>query len=83
MPLDASPSVLLKTPKGETLHPTQKPEAVIRHLMDLITLPGDLVLDGFMGTGTTGKVARDTGRRFIGIEQDPGFFAAAKARVEG
>lgn len=73
----------LKTPKGETLHPTQKPEAVIRHLMDLITLPGDLVLDGFMGTGTTGKVARDTGRRFIGIEQDAGFFTAAKARVEG
>ena len=73
----------LKTPKGETLHPTQKPEAVIRHLMDLITLPGDLVLDGFMGTGTTGKVARDTGRRFIGIEQDAGFFAAAKVRVEG
>jgi DNA modification methylase len=73
----------LKTPKGETLHPTQKPEAVIRHLMDLITLPGDLVLDGFMGTGTTGKVARDTGRRFVGIEQDAGFFAAAKARVEG
>ncbi|WP_165943345.1 DNA modification methylase [Roseicella aquatilis] len=72
----------LKTPKGETLHPTQKPEAVIRHLMDLISLPGDLVLDGFMGTGTTGKVARDTGRRFIGIEQDAGFFAAAKARVE-
>jgi DNA modification methylase len=73
----------LKTPKGETLHPTQKPEAVIRHLMDLITLPGDLVLDGFMGTGTTGKVARDTGRRFVGIEQDTGFFGAAKARVEG
>jgi DNA modification methylase len=73
----------LKTPKGETLHPTQKPEAVIRHLMDLITLPGDLVLDGFMGTGTTGKVARDTGRRFIGIERDDAFFAAAKTRVEG
>jgi DNA modification methylase len=73
----------LKTPKGETLHPTQKPEAVIRHLMDLITLPGDLVLDGFMGTGTTGKVARDTGRRFIGIEQDAVFCAAARARVEG
>ena len=84
----------LKTPKGDTLHgralvyldnaaSAQKPEAVIRHLMDLITLLGDLVLDGFMGTGTTGKVARDTGRRFIGIEQDAGFFAAAKARVEG
>ena len=73
----------LKTPKGDTLHPTQKPEAVIRHLMDLITLPGDLVFDGFMGTGTTGKVARDTGRKFIGIEQDATFFAAAKARVEG
>lgn len=73
----------LKTPKGETLHPTQKPEAVIRHLMDLITLPGDLVFDGFMGTGTAGKVARDTGRKFIGIEQDTTFFAAAKTRVEG
>jgi site-specific DNA-methyltransferase (adenine-specific) len=73
----------LKTPKGETLHPTQKPEAVIRHLMDLITLPGDLVFDGFMGTGTTGKVARDTGRKFIGIEQDATFFTAAKTRVEG
>ena len=73
----------LKTPKGDTLHPTQKPEAVIRHLMDLITLPGDLVFDGFMGTGTTGKVARDTGRKFIGIEQDATFYAAAKARVEG
>ena len=73
----------LKTAKGDTLHPTQKPEAVIRHLMDLITLPGDLVFDGFMGTGTTGKVARDTGRKFIGIEQDATFFAAAKARVEG
>jgi DNA modification methylase len=36
-----------------------------------------------MGTGTTGKVARDTGRRFVGIEQDTGFFGAAKARVEG
>ena len=73
----------LKTPKGDTLHPTQKPEAVIRHLMDLITLPGDVVFDGFMGTGTTGKVARDTGRKFIGIEQDPTYFAAAKTRVEG
>ncbi len=73
----------LANAKGETLHPTQKPEAVIRHLMDLITLPGDLVFDGFMGVGSTGKVARDTGRKFIGIEKDPGYFAAAKSRVEG
>jgi modification methylase len=73
----------MKNDDGRKSHPTQKPEAVIRHLMDLITLPGDLVLDGFMGTGTTGKVARDTGRRFVGIEQDTGFFGAAKARVEG
>ena len=73
----------LKNPRGETLHPTQKPEAVIRHLMDLITLPGDAVFDGFMGVGTTGKVARDTGRKFIGIEQDAMYFIAAKTRVEG
>lgn len=73
----------LKNAKGDTLHPTQKPEAVIRHLMDIITLPGDLVFDAFMGVGTTGKVARDTGRKFIGIEMDPTYFAAAKTRVEG
>ena len=58
--------------KGEsnTLHPTQKPEAVIRHLMDAITVSGDTVFDGFSGVGTTAAVAKKSGRRFIGFEMD-------------
>jgi DNA modification methylase len=72
----------LKNSKGETLHPTQKPEAVIQHLMDLITLPGDLVMDAFMGVGTTAVVAKKTKRKFVGFEMDDEYFAAAKHRVE-
>jgi DNA modification methylase len=73
----------LKNAKGETLHPTQKPEAVIQHLMELVSLPGDVVFDGFMGVGTTGAVAKRLGRKFVGFELDQNYFAAAKARVEG
>lgn len=72
----------LKNQSGETLHPTQKPESVIRHLMDLVTLPGDVVLDAFMGVGTTAAVAKKTGRKFVGFEMDDAYFAAAKHRVE-
>jgi DNA modification methylase len=68
--------------KKETLHPTQKPEAVIQHLMELITVPGDMVLDGFMGVGTTPAVAKRLGRKCIGIEADAVYFAAAQHRVE-
>lgn len=71
----------LKNTKGETLHPTQKPECVIRHLMELISLPGDLVFDGFMGVGTTAKVSKDLGRKFIGFELDKAYFNAAQDRV--
>lgn len=67
--------------KGYTLHPTQKPEAVIRHLMAISSNPGDMVFDGFMGTATTAKVARDMGRRFIGIEQDEAYYEAGKRRL--
>ena len=69
--------------KGEsnTLHPTQKPEAVIRHLMDAITVSGDTVFDGFSGVGTTAAVAKKSGRRFIGFELDPVYFTAAKVRI--
>lgn len=69
--------------KKQTLHPTQKPEAVIWYLMELITVPGDLVFDGFMGTGTTAQVAKEHQRKFIGFEQDATYFAAAQRRVEG
>lgn len=73
----------LKDAKGNTLHPTQKPEAVIRHLMELISLPGDVVLDAFMGVGTTAAVAKKLGRKFVGFELERSFFDAAMARVEG
>lgn len=72
----------LKDSKDKTLHPTQKPEKVIEHLMEMITYPGDLVLDAFMGVGTTPAVARRLKRKCIGIEMDPIYFAAAKKRIE-
>jgi site-specific DNA-methyltransferase (adenine-specific)/modification methylase len=67
--------------KGNTLHPTQKPERVIRHFMEISSNRGDMILDGFMGVGTTGKVAKTLGRKFIGIEQDKAFYDAAVRRL--
>jgi DNA modification methylase/ParB-like chromosome segregation protein Spo0J len=67
--------------KNKTLHPTQKPESVIHHLMDISSNKGDTVFDGFAGTGTTGKVAKDTGRKFIGIEQHKKFFEDMQRRL--
>jgi site-specific DNA-methyltransferase (adenine-specific)/modification methylase len=67
--------------KGKTLHPTQKPEKVIRHFLDISSNRGDAVFDGFAGVGTTGKVAKDQGRKFIGIEQDHTYFEAMQRRL--
>lgn len=67
--------------KNNVLHPTQKPERVIRHLMEISSNRGDMVLDGFMGVGTTGKVAKTLGRKFIGIEQDKAYYDAAVRRL--
>lgn len=72
----------LKNSKGETLHPTQKPEGVIAHLMELITFPGEVVFDGFMGVGTTPSVAKRLKRKCIAIEKDKGFYEAALRRLE-
>lgn len=62
-------------------HPTQKPLRVLRHLVRLATAEGDLVLDPFMGVGSTGVAAREMSRRFVGFEVDAAFFDAACARV--
>jgi hypothetical protein len=62
-------------------HPTTKPIALMMRLVDLFTNPGDLVLDPFMGSGTTGVAAFRLGRRFIGIERDPDYFALAVERL--
>jgi modification methylase len=71
----------LKDATGRKAHPTQKPEALLHRLMLASSNPGDLVLDPFFGTGTTGAVARRLGRRWLGIEQDPGHAAAAQERI--
>ena len=67
---------------GHKVHPTQKPEALIYRVLLASTKPGDVVLDPFFGTGTTGAVAKRLGRRWIGIEREPDYCAAAAARIE-
>ena len=67
--------------KGEGLHPTQKPEQVLRHFLEISSNRGDTVFDGFAGVGSTGKVAKDLGRKFIGIEQDQAYFDAMLRRL--
>ena len=64
-------------------HPTQKPVALMEYLIKTYTNSGDVVLDNCMGSGTTGVACQNTGRKFIGIERDPGYFAAACARIGG
>ena len=67
---------------GVKVHPTQKPEALIYRILLACTKPGDVVLDPFFGTGTTGAVAKRLGRRWIGIEREAGYCAAAIERIE-
>jgi modification methylase len=71
----------LKDGSGAKAHPTQKPEALLHRVLVASTLPGDLVLDPFFGTGTTGAVAKRLGRRFVGIEREAAYVAAARARI--
>ena len=64
------------------LHPTQKPVPLFEYLVKTYTNPGETVLDNCMGSGTTGVACVNTGRRFIGIEQDNGYFETARQRIE-
>lgn len=64
-----------------SLHPTQKPVALMEYLIRTYTNEGDVVLDNCMGSGTTGAACVNTGRRFIGIELDPDYFAIAERRI--
>jgi modification methylase len=73
----------LKSGEGGKLHPTQKPEALLHRVLLSSTSPGDVVLDPFLGTGTTGVAARRLGRRFIGIERDGDYAEAARQRIAG
>ncbi len=71
----------LKGGDGKKLHPTQKPEALLARVMLAASRPGDLVLDPFCGTGTTGAVAQRLRRRFLGIERQVDYAAAAEHRI--
>ena len=71
----------LKADDGRKLHPTQKPEALLARTILSASRPGDVVLDPFFGSGTSGAVAKRLGRRFIGIERNPDYAAAAEARI--
>jgi modification methylase len=71
----------LKDGDGKKAHPTQKPEALLHRVMLASSKPGDIVLDPFFGSGTTGAVARRLGRHFIGIERDESYIAIAQQRI--
>jgi DNA modification methylase len=64
------------------VHPTVKPTALMRYLCRLVTPPGGVVLDPFMGSGSTGKAAILEGFEFVGCEMSPEYFAIARARIE-
>ena len=71
----------LKDDQGRKTHPTQKPEALLSRVIMSASKPGDLVLDPFFGSGTTGAVAKRLSRDFIGIERDQVYAKAALARI--
>lgn len=71
----------LKDKAGKKIHPTQKPENLLLRVILATTKPGDVILDPFFGTGTTGAVAKRLGRHYIGIEQDTTYAENAKKRV--
>ena len=71
----------VKGEDGSKAHPTQKPEALLYRILLACTKPGDVVLDPFFGTGTTGAVARRLGRRWIGIERERAYIKVAHERI--
>jgi len=64
-----------------TEHPTQKPEKIIRHLLEIFSNPGDIILDSFAGSGTTTAVAKKIGRNSISIENNKEYFEIMKKRL--
>ena len=77
---DAAPGMMFNS--HLRLHPNEKPLSLILKLVELISLPGDTILDPFMGSGTTGVACVQTGRNFIGIEIDETYFKIAEKRIK-
>jgi DNA modification methylase len=72
----------LKGEDGKKAHSTQKPEELLKRVILASSKPGDIVLDPFFGTGTTGAAAKKLGRDFIGIERDGAYVSLASARID-
>ncbi|MFN7108640.1 MAG: site-specific DNA-methyltransferase [Brevundimonas sp.] len=71
----------IKDADGKKAHPTQKPEALLHRVLLSATRPGDVILDPFFGTGTTGAAAKRLGRHYIGIERDETYADVAETRI--
>lgn len=80
LPLCGGPE-RLKDGDGRKAHPTQKPESLLYRVLMASTRPGEIVLDPFFGTGTTGAVARKLGRHFIGLEREESYAKVARDRI--
>jgi modification methylase len=72
----------IKNDDGHKAHPTQKPESLLHRVIVGSTNPGDVILDPFFGSGTTGAVAKKLGRDFIGIEREEAYRKVATKRIE-
>lgn len=72
----------LKAEKSHGSHPTQKPLALVSRCLRASSSPGDVVMDPFCGSGTTGVAAVSTGRRFIGIEKDTAYRQLSQERIQ-
>ena len=70
-----------RVPLGKTVHPTQKPVALLEYLIKTYTLEGETVLDNCMGSGSTGVACKNLNRKFIGIEKDETYFKIAQDRI--
>lgn len=80
---EKSKSNVFTFPKdSDSYHPTQKPVSLLEYLIRTYTNEGETVLDNTMGSGSTGVAAVNTGRSFIGMELDPGYFETARRRIE-
>jgi len=71
----------LRTPEGDKVHPTQKPLSLLYRVIMSSTKPGDVILDPFFGSGTTGAAAKLLGRHFIGIERETTYAKHAERRI--
>jgi site-specific DNA-methyltransferase (adenine-specific) len=76
-------TIVSPTGKEKTGYPTQKPLGILRRMILASSNPGDLVLDFFAGSGTTGVAAHESGRRFILVDDNPQAFEVMQKRLEG